>query len=70
MFTFVSYEFLRQKYLKAQRNFNSILEEKENLFSLIQTKKHPQLNQNMIEVNLEPLELQVYLINLANSQEF
>ena len=44
--------------------------EKENLFSLITTKKHPQLNQDMIEVTLEPLELQVYMINLANSQEF
>ena len=44
--------------------------EKENLFSLVATKKHPQLNQDMIEVSLEPLELQVYMINLANSQEF
>ena len=44
--------------------------EKENLFSLITTKRHPQLNQDMIEVELEPLELQVYMINLANSREF
>ena len=44
--------------------------EKENLFSLVTTKKHPQLNQDMIEVALEPLELQVYMISLANSQEF
>ena len=38
LYTFASYEFLRQKYLKAQRNFNSILEEKENLFSRTQPK--------------------------------
>ena len=38
LYTFASYEFLRQKYLKAQRNFNSILEEKENLFSKTQPK--------------------------------
>jgi len=44
--------------------------EKENLFSLLNTKRHPQLNQDMIEVNLEPLELQVYMISLANSREF
>ncbi|MBQ4646688.1 MAG: hypothetical protein IJB79_05010 [Candidatus Gastranaerophilales bacterium] len=42
--------------------------EKDNLFSLINTKRHPQLNQDMIEATLEPLELQVYMINLANSQ--
>lgn len=42
--------------------------EKDNLFSLISTKKHPQLNQDMIEVTLEPLELQVYMISLANSR--
>ena len=42
--------------------------EKENLFSLINTKKHPQLNQENIEATLEPLELQVYMINLVNSQ--
>lgn len=41
--------------------------EKDNLFSLITTKKHPQLNQEMIEAELEPLELQVYMINLADS---
>ena len=41
---------------------------KENLFLLINTKKHPQLNQDNIEVELEPLEIQVYQINLANSQ--
>ena len=44
--------------------------EKDNLFLLINTKKHPQLNQDMIEVELKPLELQVYMINLANSREF
>lgn len=44
--------------------------ERENLFTLVNTKRHPQLNQDMIEVTLEPLELQVYMINLANSQEF
>ena len=42
--------------------------EKENLFSLITTKRHPQLNQDMIEVSLEPLELQVYMISLASSR--
>lgn len=42
--------------------------EKDNLFSLINTKKHPQLNQDTIEVTLEPLELQVYMISLANSR--
>lgn len=42
--------------------------EKENLFSLINTKKHPQLNQENIEATLEALELQVYLINLVNFQ--
>ena len=44
--------------------------EKENLFSIINTKRHPQLNQDVIEATLEPLELQVYLINLVNSREF
>ncbi len=39
--------------------------QKESLFSLIHTKKHPQLNQDMMEVELEPLEIQVYLISLA-----
>jgi len=42
--------------------------EKENLFSLITTKRHPQLNQDMIEVSLEPLELQVYMISLVSSR--
>ena len=42
--------------------------EKENLFSIINTKKYPQFNQDNIEVQLEPLEIQVYLINLANSR--
>ena len=44
--------------------------EKDNLFSLLNTKKHPQLNQDIIEATLEPLELQVYMISLANSREF
>ena len=43
--------------------------EKENLFSLLNTKRHPQFNQDIIEVVLEPLELQVYMINLANFQD-
>lgn len=51
-------------------NIKSKYLEKENLFSLINTKKHPQLNQETIEVTLEPSEIQVYLISLANSQEF
>ncbi len=42
--------------------------EKENLFSIVNTKKYPQFNQDNIEVELEPLEVQVYLINLANSR--
>lgn len=39
---------------------------KDTLFSLIHTKKHPQLNHDIMEVELEPLEIQVYLINLVN----
>ena len=48
---------VKSKYLK-----------KDNLFSLINTKTHPQLNQDMINVSLEPLEIQVYLINLVDFQ--
>lgn len=48
---------IKSKYLK-----------KENLFSLINTKMHPQLNQDMINVQLEPLEIQVYMVNLVNFQ--
>ena len=48
---------IKSKYLK-----------KENLFTLIHTKKHPQLNQDTINVNLEPLEIQIYLINPVNSR--
>ena len=42
--------------------------DKDNLFSLVYTNKHPQLNQDTISVELEPLEIQVYLISLANSR--
>lgn len=38
---------------------------KDSLFSLINTKKHPQLNGDNMEMELEPLEIQVYLISLA-----
>lgn len=48
---------IKSKYLK-----------KINLFSLIHTKAYPQLNQDTIQVELEPLELQVYMINPVNSQ--
>ena len=41
---------------------------KDNLFSLVYTKKYPQLNQETISVELEPLEIQVYMISLANSR--
>ena len=41
---------------------------KDNLFSLVCTKKYPQLNQETISVELEPLEIQVYMISLASSR--
>ena len=41
---------------------------KDNLFSLVCTKKYPQLNQETINVELEPLEIQVYMISLASSR--
>ena len=43
--------------------------EKDNLFTIVNTKKYPQFNQDNIEIELEPLEIQVYLINLVNSRE-
>ena len=41
---------------------------KDNLFSMVHTKNYPQMNQDMIQVELEPLEIQVYMISLANSR--
>lgn len=50
--------------IKNQKaNVKSKYLKKVNLFSLIHTKAYPQLNQDTIEVELEPLEIQVYMIN-------
>ncbi len=45
---------VKSKYLK-----------KDYLFSLINAKKHPKTEKDVINAELEPLELQVYLISLA-----
>ncbi len=42
---------------------------KNAVFSTINSKKKPQILKDKIEAELEPLELQVYLINRANPQE-
>ena len=42
---------------------------KKNLFQIIFAKEKPQIIKNKIEVNLEPLEIQVYLINQVSPQE-
>ena len=38
---------------------------KDYLFSIINSKNHPKTEKNKINVTLEPLEIQVYLVSLA-----
>ena len=43
----------------------------ENLFTMVNVKSRPKLEflKGKLSANLEPLELQVFLINLVNPQE-
>ncbi len=48
---------IKSKYLK-----------KDYLFSLINTKKQPKIENNLIKTTLEPLEIQVYMVSLAKTR--
>ena len=60
--------------LDEENNQNVVLASKyaddNNLFSVLSGKIHPKINKKEISANLEPLELQVFLINRVNSQEY